>query len=154
MSPSRCRVHLPIDSFSRSLGEFPASSATRNIMLWKSRCLSWTLTILLIRMAQALQVTPNSPCSSFCIDDVASTPMEDDSSEIWRSDIICEDWELEGPKSTVRGRKWKDCLDCEKSSKAIDVATGQNEVYWLLGGSSPRSNPSTLAPLPVDLSPR
>lgn len=106
-------------------------------MLSKSRCLSWTLAILLIRTAQALEVTPNSPCSPFCMDRAANDPWQDGSSQTMSFDLICEDWEFEGPNSTVKGRKWKDCLECEETSKAIDAATRQNEVYWLLCASSP-----------------
>lgn len=47
-------------------------------------------------------------------------------------DLICNDYELDGPNQTVHGRKWKDCLTCESTSTATDSNARENDVYWFL----------------------
>lgn len=101
-------------------------------MLSASRAISWALAILLISAAQALEVTPNSPCSPFCLNNIQDNPKDYDVSFTIAPDVICEDWELDGPNATVKGRKWVDCLNCEKTSTIVDKRSLENDVYWFL----------------------
>ena len=97
----------------------------------------WSCTLivlLLISAVRTIEVTPNSPCSPFCLNNIASNPSEDRSSLTLSANVPCDDWEIVGPSRTVRGRQWFDCLNCEKTSDAIDIGTRQNDVYWLLCG--------------------
>ena len=47
-------------------------------------------------------------------------------------DTICDDWEFEGPNSTIRGRQWKNRLLCEQTSTAIDRKSNESDLYWFL----------------------
>lgn len=93
--------------------------------------LPWLL-VLFIAVAHALEVTPNSPCASLCLNNIQDNPNNGDASWTVAPDTVCDDWEFEGPDSTVRGRKWKECLLCEQTSTAIDKESNENEVYWFL----------------------
>lgn len=81
-------------------------------------------------------MTQKSKCSSLCIDNVKADPDDGRASTTNTSMLICKDWELDGPNSTVTGRKWNDCLSCESSSNATDqnLSRGnqENDVYWFL----------------------
>lgn len=90
--------------------------------------------VLLLRLIHAVEVTPNSPCSYLCDNNLGNNndPSADDASFTISSDVVCNDDEYEGPNSTVAGRKFKDCLICELNSTATDKKTNQNEAYWVL----------------------
>lgn len=90
--------------------------------------------LLLLRLIHAVEVTPNSECSSLCDDNISgqSDPGADSNSHTVSSDVVCNDYEYDGPNSTVPGRKFKDCLTCELNSTATDSKTNQNEAYWVL----------------------
>lgn len=90
--------------------------------------------LLLLRLIHAVEVTPNSPCSSLCDNDISneSDPGSDSASFTIAKNVVCNDYEYDGPNSTVPGRKFKDCLTCELNSTATDSKTNQNEAYWVL----------------------
>ena len=93
--------------------------------------------LLLIRLIYAVEVTPNSECSSLCDNNISneSDPGADSNSFTLARDVVCNDYEYDGPNSTVPGRKFKDCLTCELNSTATDSKTNQNEAYWVLCAS-------------------
>lgn len=90
--------------------------------------------LLLLRLARAVEVTPNSPCSSLCDNFISndSDPGDDRNSFTLGKDVVCNDYEY---VSTASGRKFKDCLKCELNSTATDSKTHQNEAYWVLCAS-------------------
>lgn len=93
-----------------------------------------TSLLLLLRLIQAVEVTPNSKCSSLCDNNIANgaDPGDDANSFTVASDVVCGDDQYDGPNSTAAGRKFKDCLNCELNSTATDAKTKQNEAYWVL----------------------
>lgn len=88
----------------------------------------------LLCLVHSLEVTPNSKCFSFCASDISSNSNIADRIYSWTigSDVVCEDYKLAGPNSTVEGRKWKECLTCELASTAVDPPSNENELYWVL----------------------
>lgn len=88
--------------------------------------------VLFIRPSLTIEVTPNSNCSSLCINAPTADPGLDRSSLTLTSGVICNDAEYVGSAQTPGGRKWNDCLSCELNSTATDAKTGQNDLYWLL----------------------
>lgn len=47
-------------------------------------------------------------------------------------EVVCEDSQLAGPNSIVPGIKWKQCLNCELNSTAVDSLSNENDLYWVL----------------------
>lgn len=90
--------------------------------------------LLLLRLIYAVEVTPNSDCSSLCDNNISNGADQGDDAISFTlgTDVVCYDEEYDGPNSTVAGRKFKDCLTCELSSTATDAKTRQNEAYWVL----------------------
>lgn len=87
----------------------------------------------LFRLVRSIEVTPQSKCSWICVDDIGKGDKANDQSSMTvSSDVVCEDYQLAGPNSTDKGRKWKDCLTCELTSKAVDPSSNENELYWIL----------------------
>ena len=95
---------------------------------------SFTSLLILLSLtgAHALEVTGGSVCGPACIDDISENPNFSSSSHTISGDLVCDDWELDGPNSTVRGRKWKDCQGCLSTSTAQNEADKENDVYWFL----------------------
>ena len=98
------------------------------------RTVNLAVLLFLFRLVQTLEVTPNSGCSPLCDENISNGANfgDDGNSYTLGRDVICDDYELDGANSTVRGRKWKSCLTCEINSTATDSHTNQNEVYWVL----------------------
>ncbi|MCJ1469433.1 hypothetical protein MMC07_008066 [Pseudocyphellaria aurata] len=90
------------------------------------------ITFLLAHYTYALEVTPNSACSSFCDDSARDKVGSPASSGTESSDLVCHDDEFEGSNSTVIGRKFTDCLTCELSSNRTDSHYQENDVFWAL----------------------
>lgn len=82
--------------------------------------------------ALAVEVTPSSKCSSLCLNNIQDNPALKEPSSTQEWDLVCDDRELDGPNSTVRGRRWKDCLTCQTTSTERDSRTNENDVYWFL----------------------
>lgn len=85
------------------------------------------LPILLTRLASALQVTPNSPCSSLCIDNASLDPSDPNSSNTYNSDIVCSDDDY---ASSPVGVKWQNCMSCLQNS-TFSQGT-ENDQMWFL----------------------
>ena len=90
------------------------------------------LSICVLRAVHAIEVTPNSDCASFCITDTRLDPSSTLASSTQTGDLVCDDWELDGPNSTQKGRTFHDCLQCESNSTAVDKTSKENDVYWFL----------------------
>lgn len=96
-------------------------------------CLTSSLLSLLC-LVYSIEVTPNSKCFSLCANDISGSSKIADGKYSWTigSNVVCEDGQLAGPGSTVPGRKWKECLNCELASTAVDSPSNENELYWVL----------------------
>ena len=93
------------------------------------------LSFLLLRSLHAIEVTPNSPCSSLCLTNPSADPT-DAASSTQNTMLVCDDWELSSSNQTKDGLKFHDCLACEANSTAFDKKSNQNDVYWFLCKSS------------------
>lgn len=67
----------------------------------------------LIRLNDALQVTPNSPCASFCVDSNDLDYSDPNSSNTLNKDVNCHD---KNYASTPSGQKFRRCLGCLQDS--------------------------------------
>ena len=76
---------------------------------------AWTLlvSVLLSGHISALQVAPNSPCASACIDNSSLDPSDPNSSNTYNSDITCDDRSFTG---STAGKKWLSCMGCLQNS--------------------------------------
>ncbi|MCJ1375390.1 hypothetical protein MMC20_006625 [Loxospora ochrophaea] len=83
--------------------------------------LSLSLLLQLFLAVSALQVLPNSNCSSVC--SPQSTPATTG------DDILCYDGDF---NTTAKGKAFQDCLSCELQSTEVDSATNQTNVGWAL----------------------
>lgn len=91
-----------------------------------------SLLLLSLNPVRSVEVTPNSQCSSICINQPNANLSDRNASSTQPYQLVCNDWELEGPNSTVDGRKFHSCLACESISTAYDEETKENDVYWFL----------------------
>ena len=74
----------------------------------------------------------DSPCFNLCKGDLIVYPPNENAIATQPWDIICDDWELAGSNSTVLGRKFKSCLECESTSSFYDSSTNVGNLYWFL----------------------
>ena len=90
-------------------------------------------TALLTRHASALQVTPNSPCASFCVDSDGLDLSDPGTSNTKNGDITCYDSEY---ADTAAGRKFQRCVSCLQDSP---FAQGQesDQLWFLCESASP-----------------
>lgn len=79
------------------------------------------------RSAVALQVTPNSPCSSFCIDSKDLDFSDPNSSTTTNDDITCYDKEF---SSTLAGQKFQRCMSCLQDS-SFSQGTESDQSWFL-----------------------
>ena len=94
------------------------------------------LLLVYIYLISAVEVAPGSPCSPQCIDTPGSNIQDAFSSRTWPSDITCNDEDITGSNTTAKGRKWRDCLQCESGSASFDPTTRENDIFWFLGIST------------------
>ncbi|KAK7959521.1 uncharacterized protein PG986_004375 [Apiospora aurea] len=66
-----------------------------------------------IRFSITLQVTPNSPCASFCVDSNDLDYSDPNSSNTLSKDVSCHDKDY---ASTAAGQKFRRCLSCLQDS--------------------------------------
>lgn len=94
-------------------------------------CLT-TLLLSIIRLVYSIEVTPESKCSPLCADDISDPSGIANILDSWTVPdmFVCEDDQLAGPNSTVQGRKWKECLNCELTSTAVD--SNEIDLNWFL----------------------
>ncbi|KAF2005470.1 hypothetical protein P154DRAFT_571197 [Amniculicola lignicola CBS 123094] len=83
-------------------------------------------------LSLALEVTPNSPCANFCINDSENDISDPTSSETLSRDLSCLDSDFQGENSTAVGRKFKSCIGCQVTSEAVDEESDENDVFWFL----------------------
>src|SRR5437667_2027084 len=97
--------------------------------------------LALLRLASALQFTPNSPCASVCIDSQGLDKSDPGSSSTKGSDIVCTDAEF---NTTSAGRKFRECQECLQTSR---FSQGQeNDQMWFLCTPSSSPPPAALRP--------
>lgn len=103
----------------------------------------------------AIQVAPNSPCSSVCVDSTTLDLSDPNSSNTLASDIVCEDADF---TSTSEGKKWKQCMTCLQSSTFVQGS--ESDQYWFLYNLrynfdhcvfGPNGTESGLTPCAIDL---
>lgn len=96
-----------------------------------------TLTSLLTRRATALQVTPNSPCASFCVDSDGLDLSDPGASSTKNGDITCYDSEY---TSSRAGQKFQRCISCLQDSP---FAQGKesDQLWFLCESLSPPNSP-------------
>lgn len=75
----------------------------------------------------ALQVAPNSPCSSVCVDSTTLDLSDPNSSNTGTSGIVCEDADF---INTSDGKKWDQCMTCLQDSTFVQG--GESDQYWFL----------------------
>jgi len=81
----------------------------------------------LVLHASALQVTPNSPCSSSCVDSDNLNFADPSSSNTKNKDIVCYDSEYQ---SSSAGSKFQQCLSCLQNSTYTQGA--ESDQLWFL----------------------
>lgn len=69
--------------------------------------------LLFLHLATALQVSPNSPCASFCLDAPDLDKPDPESSNTKGEDITCKDDDF---NSRLEGQKFQRCLTCLQDS--------------------------------------
>lgn len=99
----------------------------------KIRVVYLFLLFLSVFRVSANEVAPFSNCSSLCMlhpdDDITSSA----ASKLDPNDIVCNDWELDGPNSTAAGRRFQNCTKCLSTSIAqIPKPSFENDPYWFL----------------------
>ncbi|KAI0434753.1 hypothetical protein F5Y09DRAFT_216951 [Xylaria sp. FL1042] len=82
---------------------------------------------LLIPYSIALQVTPNSPCASFCIDSDGDDVSDPNSSTTTNSDITCYDSKY---TSSPAGQKFQRCMSCLQDSTFSQGS--ETDQLWFL----------------------
>ena len=83
--------------------------------------------LLLAHRILALQVSPDSPCASVCIDGSGLNGSDPNSSNTYGSDIVCLD---DSFHTTTVGQKYESCVSCLQNSTA--VASGESDTEWFL----------------------
>jgi hypothetical protein len=89
--------------------------------------LAFLLAIRALAPAWALQVTPNSPCATQCIDYAGTDPSDPNVSNTYGSDIVCNDADY---NSTATGLKFQNCISCLQNSTASNE--DETDQSWFL----------------------
>ena len=101
--------------------------------LWRSSTRSSTWLCLLgviLRLSVGLEVAPDSPCASKCIDAPNGDSSSQSASQTYSYNLGCHDWEYVGDNSTQVGHKFRDCNNCLKGSKYVDSKSKETDVQW------------------------
>ncbi|KAF7561303.1 hypothetical protein G7046_g2838 [Stylonectria norvegica] len=83
--------------------------------------------VALLSLAAALQVTPNSPCSTFCLDSLDLDKSDPNSSNTRGGDIVCADDDF---TAQPEGQKYQRCLSCLQDSTFAQGS--ENDQDWFL----------------------
>jgi len=83
--------------------------------------------LLLLNRILALQVTPNSPCASVCVDNATNDAADPASSNTGASEVVCMD---RAYSTTGVGKKYQACVSCLQSSTS--VGSGENDQEWFI----------------------
>ncbi|KAI8251224.1 hypothetical protein K4K58_009002 [Colletotrichum sp. SAR11_239] len=84
-------------------------------------------TSLIPKYVAGLQVTPDSPCASFCLDSNDLDYSDPNSSNTRNKDITCDDSKYQTENA---GRKFQQCVSCLQDSNY--VKGGENDQSWFL----------------------
>ncbi|KAI5865649.1 hypothetical protein GGS23DRAFT_436906 [Durotheca rogersii] len=119
------------------------------------------LTLLLLCLlflqqgAEALRVTPGSPCADICLNNADGATPSPATSSTNSSDIVCDDQEY---STTARGAKFKSCVECLQGSNAVsgkddDISWYLYNVRYAVGVCAygfPGANKTTSSPCDID----
>ncbi|KAH9909632.1 hypothetical protein F4778DRAFT_7314 [Xylariomycetidae sp. FL2044] len=86
-----------------------------------------TFLAVLARYTTALQVTPNSPCASFCVDSNGLDVSDPNSSTTTNDDITCYDSEY---ATSAAGQKFQQCMSCLQDSTFSQGS--ESDQLWFL----------------------
>ena len=98
------------------------------------------ITAFLIRHCLTLQVTPNSPCSSFCIDSNDLDFSDPNSSNTENDDITCYDSKY---TTSSAGQKFERCISCLQDSTGTTCPRAQHLRSSTTGNNTTTSSSST-----------
>jgi len=101
-------------------------------IMMSQRFLSLSFALLFLQWVSALQVTPNSPCSSACMDNSNADASDPSSSNTRNSDMACEDNNFSGAAAV----KWKQCMTCLQNSTFHQGS--ESDQSWFLCTWPPR----------------
>ncbi len=79
----------------------------------------------LLAPSAAIQVAPNSPCASLCINDASLDVSDPNSSTTTNADIVCADADF---GRTAAGKKWTACMGCLQNS--THVQGSESDQAW------------------------
>lgn len=100
-----------------------------------ARAISYSAASLLFFsiLASALEVSPDSPCASKCLDDPlkGNASMREDSLT-FHQNLACFDEELSGDNKTDVGKKFTECQNCLKDSGYEDEVYGERDTQWFM----------------------
>lgn len=94
---------------------------TRTIFAVLAGCLAAS------QVASALQVSPNSPCASVCVDSIDDDVSDPSSSTTTGSDITCQN---DNYLVTPKGMKFKECMECLQGSTYSQGS--ESDQMWFL----------------------
>ncbi|KAF1361760.1 hypothetical protein EJ07DRAFT_110106 [Lizonia empirigonia] len=86
----------------------------------------------------SLEVSPNSPCASKCLDSNTGNPSWRNQSLTFNDMLPCYNWEYSGDNSTAAAIKFASCQDCQMRSgwqttgKDGDVDYSEKDSTWFL----------------------
>lgn len=85
------------------------------------------LATLFSSLSSTLQVSPNSPCASFCLDSTDLDKSDPNSSNTNGTDIVCSDEDFERKDE---GQKYQRCMSCLQDSSFEQ--SPENDQDWFL----------------------
>lgn len=97
------------------------------------------IAVVLLSPTTALQVSPNSACSSLCMDSLTSDASDPNASNTYGSDVVCKDSDY--AISSI-GYKFETCLNCLQGSSAS--SSKENDQQWYFCKSPENNLPKTL----------
>ncbi|GKT49160.1 uncharacterized protein ColSpa_09341 [Colletotrichum spaethianum] len=92
-----------------------------------ARSALFLLTTVVPAYVSALQVTPNSPCASFCLDSIGLDVSDPNSSNTKGKDITCTDDQYQ---TEAAGQKFQQCMSCLQDSQFVQG--NENDQDWFL----------------------
>lgn len=92
---------------------------------WAARCCFMALAML-SAITTALQVTPDSPCASLCLDPSTSGMVDSSMPNMHPNDIICNNRDL----SSEKGQRFQSCMNCLQNSTY--TTDSQNDQAWFM----------------------
>jgi hypothetical protein len=95
--------------------------------MFSSRFKQFAAVFILLGVSTALQVSPSSPCSNVCIDDIIDNPTSTLNSNTNGADLSCDDVDY---TNTDKGIKFKNCMTCLQTS---NYASGsESDQNWFI----------------------